>query len=1055
MSRLIFRVRLKTAAVGCLRLINSPSTRKDSSSSLFYSLLVSMKLPILRFVILAIILASLGSARDFRPAWHLENIPAGDSSIQQCYVFQTIPGVKYTVESTNDLSTWATQDELYGIGNEYVVTMREYTPPPLPPPGTPPSNPPALAANVSLRIQPASVAEGGSVVAWPSLDHGGPMIVRIAGEMDAAWNSIPIFSNRYAAYNFFFWHPGTPAAPPTENPPLGPKDTAMLAVLEASVPEINLQIAASIFQSRNAPLPAPPDPFSRKYWRVFCDWGIDTDEDGSPDWMEFEMAAQTTGSSTPPLRGDAFDADTNTNGIPDGEELDYDQDGVADAKDAGKDDASATFPIGPAPRYALFPITNAEPTTEWPFPIQINDKGTVLYTNGTWKAGKWTPLSLKVNGSIENASARGINDSDTILGIGYDHSESSHSDYFLGRLSCYWPTPTAQPLIVEKNDSGLIRSHFLDTTPDGVTATPFALNSGSILANDGGFYSQTYQLKEDRTGWIYKHHSRWKLPSGVQPASETPAGRGTRLSSDSSGYALRWGYDEALTHPKGLILFGVYSYPCPFAPTNVSVLPNKKEKQLLAMSMDKDVPAQVRYDNNWHTDTIYSQAIDISKDGIAIGKAPEGKSSSILINGKWTENDKYAPGLTGGWKTGISLLDTTPGGWVLAKQQSASGAAQFAALLSIRLNGVDPDYTPPTVEPGQPVPEPPDFFAGGVDHLTARAEGGKGYVPELWIMAPIAGSTAVRWRSPLNSASKLKPECGKAAFSPQEFTASAQNVTVSGNALVAEESDNVTDFPATLKLGALPEDAPLVTSLSQPVQVKRMKKRTVNLALHYVYSVNKNGVSALPFYQPTKPDLELYLNKVFGPQVNVNFVVSPPFIEGSATAGIDFDLDNDEKLETNIENERNAAMPNIQFGATGSNSNIDVWVFGGGVTLTAEQGFMDEGAYGIAFGGTSRILIDGNEARLQSIPAAKRMEHIYFTVAHEIGHVMTGGIPHPGETGYPWKLDWPTRTDLYLRQRLMCPGGKANHTSPGTALIKKEWDMIEEWLKKEEDEGRL
>lgn len=67
-----------------------------------------------------------------------------------------------------------------------------------------------------------------------------------------------------------------------------------------------------------------------------------------------------------------------------------------------------------------------------------------------------------------------------------------------------------------------------------------------------------------------------------------------------------------------------------------------------------------------------------------------------------------------------------------------------------------------------------------------------------------------------------------------------------------------------------------------------------------------------------------------------------------------------------------------------------------------------------------------------------------------IGHVMTGGVPHPGETGYPWKLEWPTRTDLYLRQRLMCPGGKVNHTSPGTALIKKEWDMIEEWLKLED-----
>ncbi len=68
---------------------------------------------------------------------------------------------------------------------------------------------------------------------------------------------------------------------------------------------------------------------------------------------------------------------------------------------------------------------------------------------------------------------------------------------------------------------------------------------------------------------------------------------------------------------------------------------------------------------------------------------------------------------------------------------------------------------------------------------------------------------------------------------------------------------------------------------------------------------------------------------------------------------------------------------------------------------------------------------------------------------------MTSGVTHPGESGYPWKLEWTKRTDPYLRQRLMCPGGKANDTSPGTALIKKEWDMIEAWLANEEKEGRL
>jgi hypothetical protein len=66
---------------------------------------------------LAAVLFSTAQARDFRPTWHLENIPAGNSSIQQCYVIQTTPGVEYTVESSNDLANWTQTDELYGLGN--------------------------------------------------------------------------------------------------------------------------------------------------------------------------------------------------------------------------------------------------------------------------------------------------------------------------------------------------------------------------------------------------------------------------------------------------------------------------------------------------------------------------------------------------------------------------------------------------------------------------------------------------------------------------------------------------------------------------------------------------------------------------------------------------------------------------------------------------------------------------------------------------------------------------------------------------------------------------
>jgi hypothetical protein len=526
-----------------------------------------------------------------------------------------------------------------------------------------------------------------------------------------------------------------------------------------------------------------------------------------------------------------------------------------------------------------------------------------------------------------------------------------------------------------------------------------------------------------------------------------------RYSSDSSGPALRWGYDEEPVNPKGLIKWSSGSLPCDYVPTNVSVAPNNR---LLAMSIKADEPGQVWYSDGWHTDTIYSKAIDISKDGFAIGKAPEGKTSPILINGKWQEIKDFAPGITEEWKTGTSLLDTTPGGWVLAEHQPASGAAQFGALLPIRLNGVDPDYTPPTVEAGQTVPDPPDFFAGGVDHLTARAEGGGGYVPELWIMAPMVGSTNVRWKSPVNATSKLKLECDKATFTPQEITATGTNVQVSGNALEANEVVTQTDYPATLKLGAAQ-----LASTSVPVKVMRMKKRTVNVALHHVYSVDKDGNCALPFYQPTKADLELYLNKVFGPQVNVTFVVSEPIPEGSATAGHDFDIDNDERLKTNIPAEVSAASPNPKIGTPGSNFNIDVWVFGGKTALKfATGGIHGSDLLGWTSEDGKTVLIDGNQAAYASIPNNGQMRYIHHVIAHEIGHVMIsrpGDGGHPGEAKYPHELKWTTHYDPYLTKRLMCPGKKASRNADlvGCCLIKKEWQAIEAWLKKEEDEGRL
>ena len=330
---------------------------------------------------------------EFRLEGWIENIPATDQSVRQCYIFETVPGVKYRVESSHDLSEWTPEDEIYGLGHEFVVTMREFTPPPPPEPGSEPPDPTViLRKSVSLVIQPSSGTAGGAVISWASLDHGGPVRMLLSQTMTSGWSQLPLFWDDFGDYGFFIFHNNQANTPPDENPPLDPQDAAMFAELENSFPAMNLAIDDSVARSRNAPPPTPSDPESRKFWRVHCDWGIDTDQDGTPDRVEFAMAANGTGGMVAGVHGDAFNADTNNDGISDGKQIDTDGDGTADSEDIAPNDATATYQIGPLPRYALFPIGNAAPPGNLPGPLQINDRGTVLFPNGTWTGGVWTAL---------------------------------------------------------------------------------------------------------------------------------------------------------------------------------------------------------------------------------------------------------------------------------------------------------------------------------------------------------------------------------------------------------------------------------------------------------------------------------------------------------------------------------------------------------------------------------------------------------------------------------------------------------------------------------------
>ena len=152
-----------------------------------------------------------------------------------------------------------------------------------------------------------------------------------------------------------------------------------------------------------------------------------------------------------------------------------------------------------------------------------------------------------------------------------------------------------------------------------------------------------------------------------------------------------------------------------------------------------------------------------------------------------------------------------------------------------------------------------------------------------------------------------------------------------------------------------------------------MKKRTVRLALHKVIGLDENGLQTSPSNFPTKLELEDYLNKIYGRQVNTYFSVIIYEEKGDNGLGIDFDVNNDKRINpTQLDPELIAATPNSKSQALGAaaEANIDVWIIGGGVKLGLD------GILGMRINGTlsgvGKLIIDGELAGILRSVKEKR-----------------------------------------------------------------------------------
>lgn len=1006
-----------------------------------------MKLPVL---LLASILPLTATPENplIPPTWFQE-IAATDGSTQHSVIFTTVPGVEYTFFHSHDLVEWTEIGKTYGLGHEFAAAMFETAPvPPPPDPENPPASPPVLA-NASITIQPSSGTAGGTVVSWASLDHGNAVSTLIAGNMAPDWNTVPLFAASSGGHQFFITHFSGTRIPPEENPQLEELDAAMIADLEACWAGFNTAMATSAETARNTPPPPPPAVDARGFWRIKADWSLDSDNDGSPDHLEFALAAQAPGADG--LAGDAFNADTNGDGIPDGEQLDSDGDGIPDAQDIAPNDDGVAYTMIPLPRYAMFTFTD---TPDGSF--AINNWGTVLFPGKVWKAGVFQNLITGQNqitgyplypDGYPVIRSRAINDNDVIIGSGKgfleNHAQGVDSPHFTPIL--HWATPTAIPKVVSSTAGSV-------TTYADLWTNRYVTH----LDNAGNFLSSSLLWDSERTtaGPDVGEWKKWTIPQAGGALTSVPA---AEFSKGIASEGIVWG-SEYTENPENGNLEWVLSQIT--SPTTIdipidpkSLLAQGSGTNLVATTASSKASTVIRKGDEWRVSPLLANALDLADNGTAIGKRVASKeiAPSILLNGKWTGLERAVPGIPERWKTSpvMSLSDTSPGGWILAHDRPGGTDPDdiSAALLPLRAKGRYMNSANAMVERAVGVD---DFSIGSTD--PASSTDNIDHVQDrIWIMAPQGGAAKdVILSAPIHLSASIKLSAPGITFHGGEgHTCSG----IENELRIAATSDVESGAEILLAIKSGTQE-----SVSKPIGLKVMKERVVKVVVWKVAS-DRNPPGVLPgnpaYQLPLKPtfskteaELNNYLNDIYKPQINARFECQyrDVAVRFDTSDGTPYGAPANELSPGNGSLDIVSGLNN-EFDAifeAGYDVNISINIYlvavSGNITkyrwLELNQ-FLKYSSY--------HALADPPR-RLAAIACgfASDEAKVMDTTAHEIGHILleeghpdtnNGVAPLPG-----------TRHE----ERLMCSGPKRRKDGSSRLLVKAEWDEAEAWFEAEQ-----
>ncbi|WP_353565182.1 thrombospondin type 3 repeat-containing protein [Haloferula sargassicola] len=948
------------------------------------------------------------------PPYSLHSLTAMDGSIQTSLVFKSLPGVVYQFEDSEDLIHWSpVGDPFYSLGHEHACSLLETAPPP--PPETPGGDPPTPATATppvytALVLCPAS--DGGAVVKWRSLDSQALLSQHTEISLDPAWAMVPLYFREFDGHSFFILHQMAEVPAPDDQVELTGADALMWSTFLAALPAMNSEVASSYQLSLAAPPPAPPLPGVSRFLRVRADGSVDTDGDGTPDWMEFAYEPDPAHPDGPV--GDPFNQDTDSDGVPDGLNLDFDKDGAPDVEDAVASDPSIYWQRSSAPKFAVFPL----PAPGEHRILHAGNDGAVLYEHGVWTEGEFQALNLSGTG-VEWAEARAMNSKGQILGIGRV-APPPELPQGMPRMM-WWPTRDSDPLPIEKAiGSG---STIFPNYTEALAANH--IHHETILDDEGGFFAGLILRTDDGVNSATEEHQGnhyWLLPGqgGELRPVELKEGESTlgALGSWWTDYSsdrvtTRWtgthGDEEFNGHIREVI---------PLPDGGFAAIRDYISPAVLVCPPGSGA---------WKNSQALSHFDDVSSQGWAMSTVGDFWANGISY--RWPES---APGIPDSWRW-VSPQSMTTGGALLVTRPSESDSAQEDHALGIPIEVEDQE------------------FATGVDAVSVTSsEPGEACEDRLWIMAPAGGTNTFHLRTTAAPHSQLK------LASPGGFTFGSGPETTIASAITtptasAPEEAESQDFLVTIKSGN-------AASLSKPLGVKVMKKRTVKVAVWRV-AYDDGTPGGAPPTEVTDAEIKERLDDVFEPQINVTFEMVPKNLPGP----VNFELPvgwGEGSFDTTAHYFGLEAHEVRDACPRDPDVHINVYLIGACRMIYAH--ILDSGTGTLSKDHAAAVAIanhefDGaqNPNGLECWVMGDSMHYskgdILDTIAHEIGHCLVGP-GHPDETrvsiitGEPIAKGPAPLPGTNRVQRLMCSGSLRKKDGSSKLLVKGEWDAADERL---------